>query len=390
MMESVRIYRLITGLVLLVTVMAGCSGSSFRASLKQPTLKPSHQLAQQQESLIEELRRVLVFSAGQPQPATSTVTTDGNATLPNGNQPEHLTTHQPAPSIPTAVVLDDDATLPNGNQPVHPTTHQPALPIPTAIVPDDDDALPNGNPLPHQPAHTDSPVKQVKQGPSTLSTPMPSPHLEAASTTYHTVVAGDTLSEIALKYMGKPSAWEEIWIANPSLTSPNRLKVGQSLLIPSSPKAVVADAQAAPQVPVNHLSHTVRSGDSLRALAQHYLGQAELWHLLVRANPNLSPPFQIYPGDTLIIPTGAAVEETLLAIQADALPTNTIGYTVRPGDTLGAIAQHYLGSAVLWAALMDANPAVTDPMSIFPGQVLVIPSPTMARSKHRLAPSPDA
>ena len=45
-------------------------------------------------------------------------------------------------------------------------------------------------------------------------------------------------------------------------------------------------------------------------------------------------------------------------------------YTVRPGDTLSEIAERF---GVSLDALIAANPQITDPDRIFPGQVIVIP-----------------
>jgi nucleoid-associated protein YgaU len=49
-------------------------------------------------------------------------------------------------------------------------------------------------------------------------------------------------------------------------------------------------------------------------------------------------------------------------------------YTVVPGDTLSAIAQHWYGSAALWTRIYEANRnQIANPNLIFPGQVLRIP-----------------
>lgn len=49
-----------------------------------------------------------------------------------------------------------------------------------------------------------------------------------------TVTAGDTLSQIALTTYGHASAWTCIAQANPSLSSPHLLAIGQSLVLPAS------------------------------------------------------------------------------------------------------------------------------------------------------------
>ena len=49
-------------------------------------------------------------------------------------------------------------------------------------------------------------------------------------------------------------------------------------------------------------------------------------------------------------------------------------YTVKSGDTLGAIAKEHLGSASRYPEIFEANqPLLTDPNKIYPGQVLRIP-----------------
>lgn len=49
-------------------------------------------------------------------------------------------------------------------------------------------------------------------------------------------------------------------------------------------------------------------------------------------------------------------------------------YTVKPGDTLGKIAQEFYGSASKYPKIFEANqPMLKDPDKIYPGQVLRIP-----------------
>jgi len=49
-------------------------------------------------------------------------------------------------------------------------------------------------------------------------------------------------------------------------------------------------------------------------------------------------------------------------------------YTVESGDTLGAIAQRFYGSAGQYMIIFEANrPMLEDPNKIYPGQVLRIP-----------------
>ena len=60
-----------------------------------------------------------------------------------------------------------------------------------------------------------------------------SPALTASGTRYHTVGKGDTLYALARRYYGEHRRWKDIYEANRSqITDPNRIRVGQRLLIP--------------------------------------------------------------------------------------------------------------------------------------------------------------
>lgn len=99
------------------------------------------------------------------------------------------------------------------------------------------------------------------------------------------------------------------------------------------------------------LSHTVESGESLSLIAGFY--DVPLSDLIA-ANPDISNPNLIYPGQQISIPVGS--------------------YEVQRGDSLWAIAQR-LDTTV--AELVEAND-ITNPDLIFPGQVLVVPGATTA------------
>lgn len=69
----------------------------------------------------------------------------------------------------------------------------------------------------------------------------------------------------------------------------------------------------------------------------------------------------------------AAAEET--ADSASQPAAQSTFYTVKPGDTLGKIAQEHYGSAGKYMAIFEANqPMLADPDKIYPGQQLRIPA----------------
>jgi hypothetical protein len=65
-------------------------------------------------------------------------------------------------------------------------------------------------------------------------------------------------------------------------------------------------------------------------------------------------------------PAIAAGEEGLLAADGKQI------YLVKPGDTLGTIAARVLGDSGRWKEIWKANPQVTNPALIYPGDTLIV------------------
>ena len=61
-------------------------------------------------------------------------------------------------------------------------------------------------------------------------------------------------------------------------------------------------------------------------------------------------------------------------MDAEAADDEAVFYTVKSGDTLSKIAKVYLGNAMAYPDIFEANkPMLTHPDKIYPGQVLRIP-----------------
>ena len=162
----------------------------------------------------------------------------------------------------------------------------------------------------------------------------------------HVVRAGESLWSIAVHY-GTTS--QAIAQAN-GLRNGNLIYVGQRLTIPGGGGGGAASGG----------SYTVRSGDSLGAIAARYGTTAGA---LARAN-GLANANYIYPGQHLII-SGAGSGGG-----GGASAGGGQTYVVRPGDTLGSIAYRY-GTTV--SAIARAN-GIANPSYIYPGQRLRISS----------------
>lgn len=150
--------------------------------------------------------------------------------------------------------------------------------------------------------------------------------------TAYIIRAGDTLYAIARRFN---VSIESILEANPSI-EPNFLRIGQRICIPVCPP--------------NHITYTVRAGDTLYIIGRRFNVSVES---ILEANPGLDP-LNIYPGLRICIP---------------GCPSNSIPYTIREGDTLYAISQRYNVSV---ESILEANPGL-DPRNLYAGLRICIP-----------------
>lgn len=134
--------------------------------------------------------------------------------------------------------------------------------------------------------------------------------VEKAYITEHTVVAGDSLSGLALKYYGStaPEKWQPIYEANKAVigADPNRIAPGQVLKIPKLPETGGAKRAVAPAVESYLAEYTVVPGDTLGGIALKYYGSAapNKWQAIYEANKAVigPDPNRISPGQVLKVP----------------------------------------------------------------------------------------
>ncbi|WP_406676136.1 LysM peptidoglycan-binding domain-containing protein [Moorella sp. ACPs] len=123
-------------------------------------------------------------------------------------------------------------------------------------------------------------------------------------------------------------------------------------------EATVSEATAQHMVPPcpHGFHYTVKSGDTMYLIARRF---GITLNELIAANPQIQDPNLIYPGQVLCIPGRPAIH----------CPHGFV-YIVKPGDTLSGIARMF-GTTV--DQILAANPQITDPNLIFPGQRICIP-----------------
>jgi len=82
---------------------------------------------------------------------------------------------------------------------------------------------------------------------------------------------------------------------------------------------------------------------------------------LIAANPQIPNPNLIFPEQRVCVPRVSA---------PPGCPPGSTRYTVQPGDSMFTIARRF---GVSLDALIRANPQISNPSLIFPGQQLCIP-----------------
>jgi nucleoid-associated protein YgaU len=109
-------------------------------------------------------------------------------------------------------------------------------------------------------------------------------------------------------------------------------------------------------------NYAVQAGDTLWSIAQEAYGNGGYWQKVYDANKGAigSDPNGLTAGTVLYIPQ---------------FQKQGASYTVKTGDTLWSIAQHFYGNGAGWQKIYAANEQVigTDPNAVHAGMVLHIP-----------------
>jgi nucleoid-associated protein YgaU len=182
-----------------------------------------------------------------------------------------------------------------------------------------------------------------------------------------------------LLFMAVPALVVESAPAAPAAPSPRptaTVAAQPSTNVQTTPR-IAARASATPA----KVTHTVKRGETLWSIAEHYLGSGRRYPEIVTLNHRLlqGKPGFLRPGWVLTLPAGSSD----VADQPDAAANDHANsrYTVIKGDTLSEIAQRHLGDARAWPRIFEASRdmtqpdghRLTDPNLIIPGWNLLIP-----------------
>lgn len=229
------------------------------------------------------------------------------------------------------------------------------------------------------------PGQQIVVSGSAVAAPKTGPTAPVAvprgAATY-VVKSGDTLGAIAARH----GVSLQSILATNKLTQNAIIHPGQKITVGTTAAAPVAPApKPAPAPAPTGGSYTVKAGDTLGAIASR--NNVALAGLL-QAN-GLSMTSIIYPGQALKLTGSPAATPTAPKVVQPAPAPASGSYTVKGGDTLGAIASR---NGVSLSSLLTANKLSMTTM-IYPGQKLVIPgrgstpAPAPAPAPTGLVPS---
>lgn len=305
-MQQIERYGVIALVFLLVTIVA----VSFWGDSKSPGFwkRLTGRAVPQKQELAEA------------PPATSDRAIDNSLTLsPN------------APTNPIALAPQGDAAGQNGVVAPAPAPsntqqvgHGSFLPLPPEMV--------DGRGPAWQPPQSE-PAPQPFPSPPVATAPQPAPQAPVASE--YVVQKGDSLALIAQRSLGDGQRWKEISELNGGI-EPKRLQVGMKLRLPhgsTAPararelpvKAAIPRKEALATKPAPKKSggvYVVKSGDTLRSIAEAKLGSSQRWKDILAANPGIDPS-RIRVGQELRLPSGAQTASIASAVPAPARATSS-------------------------------------------------------------------
>jgi lysozyme len=193
-----------------------------------------------------------------------------------------------------------------------------------------------------------------------------------AGSGYYTVQSGDTLSGIANQFATTVQTLAQL----NDISNPNRIYVGQRLLVKEQSSSTTAPSAPANNTPTSNssaTSYTVQSGENLSEIAAKF---GTNWQALARLN-NISNPNRIYVGQVLRLSAGTSSNNPSSSAAQPAATTSGT-YTVKSGDNLSKIANQF---GTNYEALARLN-NLSNPNRIYVGQVLKVTGNASSNASH--------
>lgn len=138
---------------------------------------------------------------------------------------------------------------------------------------------------------------------------------------------------------------------------------------PSTPTQPTAPARSERSAaPAAAGSYTVKKGDTYGTIALNNYGTYGVWSELYKANKGAA----LTEGATLVLPEKLG---NVARVNAPVAAGGESLYTVKAGDTLGAVAQAIYGDAMKYKAIFERNAdRLANADTIYEGQVIVLPA----------------
>ena len=168
------------------------------------------------------------------------------------------------------------------------------------------------------PTVANAPEPPQPQPPNPPEPPTPTPDPSCPPT--YTVKSQDTLFGIAGQYKIN---YLSLLAANPSITTPDLIFVGQSLTLPCNP---VLSCKA---------NYIVQSGDTLYNIG---VKNSVVLQDMLNANPQLVNPNMIYPGDLVFVPPCTSDPPAVSNVVPARRKCQIGKYTAKAGDFPGKVA----------------------------------------------------
>lgn len=193
----------------------------------------------------------------------------------------------------------------------------------------------------------------------------------------HKLADGDTLMQLAQRYLGSPDRWRELFDFNRDvLSDPELLPIGAELRIPSAPLRPMAQEPSPPAPPASVApAGSTTDKPAIRTISQPKVTAAD-------ASPAVSAA-ATGQADSLTKVQGDSAKKTEPAKMQHLPPVAPVGhvlrvaprtYVVQSGDTLNSIAEKLYGDGAKESLLQAANRnLVANPQALRPGMVLVVP-----------------